>query len=130
MKSWKKYLISAVVAGVLCFLMLYMHDIKSAVNATQIFKILADGFTLPGVLFLGVGALVWVASTGALDGIAYSLGRAGRMLIPFSKKTDETFYDYKTRKAESRTGGYGFILVTGAVCLAISVVFIVLYYLV
>ncbi len=128
MKTRKKYLIASAIAALICVFMLYLYDIGNAQGLAQIYKILADSFTLPGILFLALGSLVWVESTGAIDGIAYALGRAGRMLIPFSKKNNETFYDYKTRKAENRSGGYGFLLIVGAAFLAISVIFIVLFY--
>lgn len=130
MKPWKKYLITSGIALFMTFGMLFAHNVATVESKAQVFRILADSFTIPGVLLLALGALVWVSSTGAMDGISYALGRAGRMLIPGSKKPHETFYDYKTRKAEKRVSGYGFIFHVGLVFFAVAVVFTVLFYVV
>ena len=91
-------------------------------------KALADAFTIPGVVFLMVGVLVWVSTTGFFDFLGYALGNFGRMLIPMSKKPHQTFYDYKVSRSEKRAAGYSCIFVTGALLIAVAIVFTILFY--
>ena len=52
-----------------------------------------------------------------------------RALIPFMRRGEyEKYYDYKVRKGEKRIGGYGFLLISGAIYLAVGVVFTLLFF--
>ena len=48
-------------------------------------------------------------------------------LKPF-KKTDESYYDYKTRKSGQRFTGYSFLFFTGLAFLAVALVFLALFF--
>jgi hypothetical protein len=88
---------------------------------------LADAFTIPGVIFIMVGCLVAISTTGFFDSISYAMKSLARAIIPFHDTTDEKYYDYKTKKESKRFTGYGFIFVVGGVFTAISLVFTVLF---
>ena len=92
------------------------------------YRILCDAFTVPGSLLLMIGCLVWASGHGALDGLGYVLSFATTSLIPGKRKDVERFYDYVQRKREKRTKGYGFLLISGLVTLAIAMVFFALFY--
>lgn len=92
------------------------------------YLVLCDGFTLPGVLFLALGCMIWISAQGALDGIGYVVSYAVKMLIPGKKEEQERYYDYVERRREKRVKGYGFLFVVGGVCMVFVAVFMILFY--
>lgn len=124
-----KYGITTVVTASVSVLIMYLNGLFEATDILTRFKLLADAFTIPGVILLCIGALIWVSTDGMFDGLTYAAKRLGS-LIPFYGKnyTHERYYDYVMRKRGKRISGYGFIPIVGAAFVAIAVVFIVLYY--
>lgn len=91
---------------------------------------LCNGFTVPGILFLSIGALVFVSSKGFFDGISYALRGLVRRLVPGGQTSEgsmEKYYDYLQRKKDKRIKGYSFLFVTGMIFLGIGLVFQTLY---
>lgn len=125
-----KYGITSAVAAAVSALIMYLHGLFNASDMSARLKILADAFTIPGVILLCLGALIWVSADGFFDSITYAFGRLGSALIPFYGKNHkhERYYDYVMRKRGKRISGYGFIPIVGAIFTAIAVVFIVIYY--
>ena len=129
----KKYLIkygaAVIIAAAMVGLTVSLRD-TAAMTDLEKFKLWADAFTIPGVIYLMVGVIVWVSTTGFFDMLSYGLVRAGRMLVPFSniKRNDETFYDYKMKKSSERFTGYAFIFIVGAAFLAVGILFTVLFF--
>ncbi len=91
-------------------------------------RILCDAFTIPGILCLCVGALLWVSNDGFFYGLSYCLEIAWKALIPGGRRKMERYYDYVTRKKEKKVTGYGFLFAWGGVCMAVAIVFLVLFY--
>ena len=89
--------------------------------------LICDALTVPGMLLLMVGALIWAANTGALDGITYAVGFAVRALIPGGRHKDERYADFVERQREKRVKGYGFLLITGGITMAVATVFLIAY---
>ena len=131
MSKWQirliKYGCSAVVVGLIVWAYLAGHPIGAEKLHDQ-YRILCDAFTIPGILFLMIGCLVWASGQGALDGLGYVLSFATKSLIPGKRKEVERYYDYVQRKREKRTKGYGFLLITGLVTLAVAMVFFALFF--
>ena len=124
-----KYGITFVAGLLLAYMVMDFKEYSMVTEEALKLKILADAFTVPGVLFVMFSAMLWVSSQGALDGISYALGLAFRALIPGARtKEDETYYDYIQRKRANRKGGYGFLCVVGFVLILIAVYFIYKYY--
>ena len=93
------------------------------------FRLLCDAFSVPGILLILFGALIWASNEGALDGISYCLTILGRSLIPGGRsKKDERYADYVERKRNNRTKGYSFLFSAGGVSLVIGLVFLALFY--
>lgn len=92
------------------------------------YRILCDAFTVPGILCILSGALLWVANEGALDGIGYVLSYAIHALLPGSEHKGERYSDYKERKHGKQASGYGFLFVVGLALMAVALVFYALYY--
>ncbi|MBQ3529188.1 MAG: DUF3899 domain-containing protein [Oscillospiraceae bacterium] len=92
------------------------------------YRTLCDAFTIPGLLCLCVGVLIWASNDGFFYGLSYCLNVAWRALIPGARYKTERYYDYVTRKKEKRIPGYGFLFLVGGVCMAVAIVFLVLFY--
>ena len=94
----------------------------------DIYSNLAAAFTVPGLLAVLIGALVWVSTTGVFDALTFGVGILFKGLLPFKKgERFERFYDYKARKDEKRLTGYGFIVISGAIFLVIGIIFTALF---
>lgn len=124
-----KYGITTAAAGLATLGVLSLQGYWEATATVDKYRILADGFTVPGVLLIMVAALIWVSSEGFFDSLAYAFTRVGGMLIPFFKKGREhqSYYDYKMSRRDKRAHGYSFLFFVGLVFVAVAVVFVVLH---
>ena len=124
-----KYGLCALFVAVMAYFYLLSRDFSGAGNRER-YQLLCDALTVPGVLLVCAGALVWVSNLGALDGILYGLRLAFRALIPGKRlQKEENYQDFVAERQEKRVKGYGFLLITGAVTIAASLIFLGLYYL-
>ncbi|MCQ2793636.1 MAG: DUF3899 domain-containing protein [Bacilli bacterium] len=121
-----KYSCSFIVATGIFFLCVCLRNLFSQNNLKEIYRILADGFTIPCIVFLGVGLLLILSNFGALRGIGYAMKHLAVMLIPFMKKKHETYADYCERKKPLK--GFGFIFVTSGVLAIPTIIFTILFY--
>lgn len=96
-------------------------------DSRNLYMVLCDAFTIPGVLILLTGCLMAVGNQGAFDGVGYALSVAAKMLIPGGRASVERYSDYRERKHEKKGGRFGFLLVDGGCFLAVALVFLVLY---
>lgn len=123
-----KYGFCALFVALLAWAYISLRDFAGAELVEQ-YRMLADAFTLPGILLIMFGAMAWVASEGALDGIAYCLRMAFFALIPGKRlERDEKYGDYVERKRANRTKGFGFLFIAGSVTMVVAIVFIALFY--
>lgn len=122
-----KYGSCAAFVGLLAYLYISLRDFAGEELVEQ-YRILCDAFTIPGVLLIMFGAMIWALNTGALDGITYAVTFAFRSLIPGGRYRDEKFADYVERRREKRVKGYGFLLISGGAAMAIAMVFYALFY--
>lgn len=127
-KSLIKYSAAVGVASAMTVGILLLRDFGALTSTSERLRHLADAFTIPGVIFMMVAALLWVSSDGFFDGVAYC-GRQLLRLVPFVKVADERYADFKERRGGKRVKGYSFIFFTGLAFFAVAVVLIVLFYL-
>ena len=123
-----RYVITTVSAGLVVLLMLRLNGFWEVDTIIEKYTILADAFTIPGVLLIMISALIWVSSEGFFDGLSYAFSRVGSYLIPFYRKSleHENYYDYKQRKNEKRLHGYSFLFFVGLAFFAVAIVFLCL----
>ena len=89
---------------------------------------ICDAFTIPGMLLILAGAMIWVSNMGALDGLSYAVTWAVKSLIPGARVSmDETYADYVERKRENPVRGYGFLFIAGGITMAVAIVFTIAY---
>ena len=130
-KNLIKYGISGAIALVLAYLfILFRMDLDQLpqLEAVERYLLLCDAFTVPGILFLMSGLMMTFTNMGALDGVGYVTGNGLKMLIPGAGRKAETYGDYLERRQNKKITGFGFLYITGLVCLAISLVFMILFY--
>lgn len=130
-KALIKYGISIGISFFLAFIFVYTRTDLRNPGATALvdwYLILCDAFTIPGLLFLMLGCMMSLSSEGALDGVTYVLKNAVKMLIPGMALKMEKYYDYVSHKRANRAKGFGFLYVTGLVCMVFAAVFMFLFY--
>ncbi|MDD4124774.1 MAG: DUF3899 domain-containing protein [Eubacteriales bacterium] len=126
--SLTKYTITVGIGSAISYLVYNLYG-AAAGNISDKYRILCDAFTIPGILMLMSGLLVWVSTMGAFDTLAYAFSWAFNRLIPgLTLKSNVKFYDYIERKKNNRIKGYSFLFICGLAFLLISVVFLILFY--
>ena len=127
-KTLRKYLIASGAAVLAGLLIMWLQGFFSGLDVINQMRVLADAFSVPGVLLIMIGVLVWVGSEGLFDAFGYAFHHARAMFIPsFRAYRHVTFYDYKMEKAGKRPHGYSFLFFTGLGFLAIGIVFTVIH---
>ena len=124
----RKYIPAFAVMGIATWIILALRGQSPELAQDVRYLNLADAFTIPSVIMLMVGVLVWVAGKGTFDMLTYGISRAATSLIPGFKGTNEKFYDYKMRKAEKPKMDFVFLLISGGVYFIPAIVFNILYY--
>lgn len=100
-------------------------DLPFALNC----RFFSDGFFFSGLIFTGIGALTMIAGTGFFDMFSYAF-RSLLVLFSWLRKPEDhvSYYDYKLERDAKRKKPLWTILITGLVCIALSVVCLLLYY--
>ena len=111
----------AVMAGVL-----FARDFLSLTDRAETFAALCDACFVPGVLLVGVGALLFVSNDGLFDIFTFNMQRLMQLSRRKERRgeTPHTFFDYRMMKHGGRKAGFGFLLGIGAVYLVAAVVFL------
>ena len=88
----------------------------------------SDAFFIPGILLILGGLLMFVANEGSFDAIGYLMRSVIAKVVPGDRMKHETYAEYVERRNEKKVTGYSFLFIAGLVTVAISTVFLVLYY--
>lgn len=112
---------------VICTVLMLTSSNLSGATLQETYRILSDAFSLPGLLVLFAGLLVWLSNEGALNGVTWMVTYAFKSLIPGLRGSRERYGDYVLRQQEKRVKGYGFLFLVGGVFLAIGIVFMILF---
>ena len=126
MKAINKYLITLGIGFALALYIAYSKDVFAQTELSKIFHILTDSFTLPAVLFTGIGALAFVSNEGGFDALSYGLTSFFDLFRKEKRNKYKTFYDYKVEKAQ-KTISVNFILICGIIFMAIMLIMYLLY---
>lgn len=98
------------------------------VERVDLYLLLCDAFSIPGILMLMFGFMMTISNQGALDGVTYVLTNAVRMLIPGGATKMERYKEYVERKRANRVKGYGFLYVVALIFLGLAAIFMALFY--
>ena len=99
-------------------------------NAKANMQILIDAFFSAGILFVLFSGLLFVSGEGALLGVSYVFGRAIKaVFVPFGRKDNETYAQYRERKLGTKKSGIGTpIFLTGLLFVVVSLIFLIIWY--
>lgn len=120
--------------GCLLFVAIFAYIYISNRNFAELelvdrYLVLCDAFTVPGMILLMIGCLVWASTQGALDGLGYAIKITIATFIPGKRlEADERYGDYLERKRSNRAKGYGFLFYSGLATMAVALVFMGLFY--
>lgn len=126
-KNLLKYGITAAVCIAMAVFYCWVRDFAQ-MSLVARYRTLCDAFTVPGLLAICVGLLLWVSNDGFFYGLGYCLDVARKALIPGGRKKMERYYEYVERHKQKKITGYGVLFVCGGVCMVIAVVFMILFY--
>ncbi len=125
-----KILVQLIVGLVIAFAVAFYQGVFVLTKPSDIVMAIGDGFTVAAVLYLGMGALTWISTTGFFDIFGYAFKRAARVFIPgLFQDTEARFYEYKVEKMEKRKGYTQYSgLIIGAIFLGISIILTAVWY--
>ena len=91
-------------------------------------QILADGFSVSGVLLLLFAGVQFVSGEGALLGIGFVMRNVVLAFVPMGRAKHETYAQYRERKLGNiRKPGDHCLLFTGLAFLLVGIVFMILW---
>ena len=128
MKKYLNYIITFVIGLSFSLAIMFSKNVLKQDSSNEVMHILCDSFFVPGVLLLGFGLLVIASNGGTFDMLIYGTKKFFNMFRKnVNKELHETFYDYRTAKSENKMDFLHFIVV-GLVFIAISAIFVLLWY--
>ena len=133
--TWKANLLKYGITSAVGLLMVWLYfwlrveDLSelAALTSVELYLMICDAFTIPGLTILMCGCLVWLSNEGAFNGVGYVVSFAIRTLIP-GKGGHERYSDYLERKNANRVKGYGFLFPVGGIFMVVALVFMALYH--
>ena len=128
----RKNLLKYGIGGAVCLavsLSRYFSQCTESTGLADRYRILSDGFSLPGLLLLFSGLMLWLSNEGAFHGIGYVLRYAVQSLMFLGRRGHvETYGEYVENHSKKPVNGFAFLFVLAAACLLISGIFVALYY--
>ena len=125
-----KFVATLVTGLVLAVAAMWIRGLFEAESAEDIVKAISDGFTVAGLLYFFLGALMWVSTTRFFDIFGYAFKKAAHALLPgMVQETSANYYDYKVDKLEKRKGfTQHSALVIGVAFIVISFILTMVWY--
>lgn len=119
--KFKKYIYTFLLGLLLVFIICISKEIYHLKSIHDIYKVLSDACSVPGVLFLGLGLLLFVTNEGLFNGFSYS---AKRIFHGLQGKSDfdEEFYKYNERQKSKRIS-FSHLIIVGILYLVVSLFF-------
>ena len=128
MKKALPYVITSAIGLGVTLIIILAKGIYSQTETTAVMQILCDAFFVPGIILAGVGLIVWASNGGAFDMLGYGVRLFFDMFRKdVTKRKYKDFYEYRQAKKQSGRK-VGFMLIVGLVFIAISCIFLILYY--
>ena len=124
-----KYIRTGVFVLLAIGLCVWLENPFAAENAKELVGNLSDCFTVPGIVFLGIGGLTWVAHMGGFDSFGYIFSNFSlhNLWTTKAKKKYQSFYDYKQEKEEKGRPWLSHFAVLGAASLAVGILLLIVY---
>ena len=121
MKTWKKYLITLLAGFVMAGVLAWLRGVAAQTTAAAVYHILCDMFFVVGFVLVAFGLLIVSSNEGTFDMLVYGTKSFLDMFRKEKKLKYETFYDYRTARAEKKAP-FGYLVICGLILLAVAVV--------
>ena len=123
-----KYLTCIAVASVIAVAVFSIDGFFTDEMAVNI-QILADGFSVAGILMTLFAGMIFISSEGALLGIGFVMRNVFLTFIPMGRAKHETYAQYRERKiTKLKKQGDHCVLFTGLFFLFIGIVFSLIWF--
>ncbi|HKM34094.1 MAG TPA: DUF3899 domain-containing protein [Lachnospiraceae bacterium] len=125
-----KYVVQIIAGVVLSFIIMCYRGLFSSTSTAEIVLIVCDGFTIIAFLYLGIGSLLWLSTTGIFDIFGYAFKKGAHAIIPgrIDDKTGD-YYEYKMDKITRRKKYTEWsALVVGAGFLLLVIILTIVWY--
>ena len=124
----RKYIIASAIGVAIGICVFAIKGGFDATDKILTLYALCDAFFVPGILLLGFGTLLFCADDGVFDMLTYGTMKVVNLVRSEKRRSSfpKTFYDYRVMKQEGRKGGFGYLMIIGAVFLAVAVLFLIL----
>ena len=127
-----QYGISLFICGLLFLLVLYLRDFwldttEMSPRELKEFDVkrlnaIADGFTVPGFIFLCLGLITFVSNRNFFKGVKFAMVKLAAFMMPFSQRLqDKKYSDMQDAK---KVSNYSFLFIIGVTLLLVSLIFI------
>lgn len=97
-------------------------------ETVQMYRVLCDGFFLPGIFMIFIGLMFVMNNLGALDTISFAFHYLAHTFLPVAFGEGQSYLEYIEARREKRVSGFGCIFVVGVAFVAISAIFLMLFY--
>lgn len=134
--NWKKWIgWAAAAAGALAVaaaVVLYESSLYESMGFQMQMHVWCDGFFVSAVVFLGIGALVWISELGGFGAMGYLFYMTASIFSPRKKRFEErkSYYDFLREKEEKRTQKHPasrIWLITGGADMLLATLFLILF---
>lgn len=129
---WIAMIIYFIILSIICIAYILTLHLTNNLNFfDNTYRLLCDGFFIPGGIGLGIFALVFISQKGAFDMFSYGIKKA--VYWTFFRKSranslPPTYYDYVQIKNSKRHNSYLFMLYPSLFFLVMAVIFLILFY--
>ncbi len=121
------YIIATAFAAAIAAAVYASRGLTAESTQADRYRALCDTFTVPGVLLIAFGALLWVSGEGALTGVSWLVKYAVLSLIP-GKTADRVSYgEYLEMRKEKPKHTPVCLFAVGGLFLAVAAVFLILF---
>ena len=122
-----QYGITTVLGALLVLAVIFSKNYFSVVETKERIKIIADAFTVPGILLVCAGLLVFVTNEGVFHIFTYGIQSFANLFKKGRRKMKyATYYDYKESKKDQKSS-FGFILFVGLFYLTVAIIFNIIW---
>ena len=93
----------------------------------EMYRVLCDAFTLPGIFLMLFGVMMFMNELGALDTLAYFGHYLLHTFLPVAFGEGKSYLDFIEERRSKRNKGYGFLFIVGGAFTLVGVVFLILF---
>ena len=122
------YTITIVVILLIALWIALAKGVLTAESTKNVYGILADAFTVPGIVATCLGVLIVIAGTGFFTSLKYIGMSILSVFIPAWRLRQKRYKDFKEEKDKKRKKlKTDFMLICGISAVAIAIIFIILW---